>query len=298
MAARASALTLLALAAASTPAWADPALRVEHAAARMVVIPENRADVAYTIQPGRAGLPPIQMHRDGGVIVLDGGLGGGFMGRSRIQGCDSWDASHRTDGRTSWNINFGKAVRIAGVGSVKVGDLPVITVHVPMDADVSAGGAVFGEIGPSAGLALANAGCGDWKVADVRGPARFNLAGSGDVHADSAGDVRVNISGSGDLFFESAGGLDVRIAGSGDVRGQAVNGPIDAKIAGSGDVLVHGGRASNVSAAITGSGDLRFEGEAAALNASIVGSGNVDVARVTGSLVKHVVGSGEVSVGR
>jgi hypothetical protein len=298
MAARASALAVLALVAVSTPAWADPALRVEHAAARMVVIPENRPDVAYTIQPGHAGLPPIQMHRDGGVMVLDGGLGGGFMGRSRIQGCDSWDASHRTDDRTSWNINFGKAVRIAGIGSVKVQDLPVITVHVPMNANVSAGGAVFGEIGPSASLVFANAGCGDWKVADVRGTARFNLAGSGDVHADSAGDARVNIAGSGDLFFESAGGLNVHIAGSGDVRGRAVNGPIDAKIAGSGDVFVEGGRASDVSAAITGSGDLRFKGEAGAVNASIVGSGNVDVARVTGAIVKHVVGSGEVNVGR
>ena len=298
MAVRAFAFALLATVAGASPVWADTALRIEHAAARVVVIPENRSDIVYTIQQGPSRLPLIQMRHDGGVLVLDGGLGGGPGGRSRIRGCDSWDAQHLVNDRSDWHINFGKAVRIEGIGSVKVQDLPVITAHVPMDAKVSAGEAVFGEVSPSQSLELGNAGCGDWKVADVRGPARFNLTGAGDIHAANVGDIHVNIAGSGDLFFQSTGGLDARVAGSGDVTGVTVNGSIGAKVAGSGDIIVQGGRVSTLTAAIAGSGDVKFHGEAGALNASIVGSGDVDVSRVTGPIAKHVTGSGEINVGR
>ena len=286
MAVRASALALLALAAASTPAWADATLRVEHAAARMVVIPENRADVAYTIQPGRAGLPPIQKRLDGGVTVLDGGLDGGFWPFGIHRGLNCRGSGDHV------------RVSIPGHGEVALQDLPVITAHVPMNADLKVGDAVFGEIGPSASVSFANAGCGDWRVADVHGPAHFAVSGSGDIRAHDAADARVAISGSGDVYFGAVRALDARISGSGDVRADQMEGPLSAKIAGSGDVVVQGGHASSVAAAIAGSGDVRFKGEAGAVNASIVGSGDVDVARVTGPVAKHVVGSGEVNVGR
>ena len=188
MAVRTSALALLALAAASTPAWADATLRVEHAAARMVVIPENRADVAYTIQPGRAGLPPIQKRLDGGVTVLDGGLDGGFWPFGIHRGLNCRGSGDHV------------RVSIPGHGEVALQDLPVITAHVPMNADLKVGDAVFGEIGPSASVSFANAGCGDWRVADVHGPAHFAVSGSGDIRAHDAADARVAISGSGDVY--------------------------------------------------------------------------------------------------
>jgi len=286
MAVRTVTLALLAAVAASAPALADPVLRIEHAAARLVVIPENRGDVVYTVQPGHAGLPPLQMRHDGGVLVLDGGLGEGFgpFGIRRGLNCKGSNDHVR--------------VAIPGHGEVALQDLPLITAHVPMDAKVQAGEAVFGEIGPSRSLNLGAAGCGDWKVADVQGSAHYSIAGSGDVRAHSAGDTRVGIAGSGDLFFDSTGALDAHISGAGDVKGRAVNGPLGAKIAGSGNVLVDGGRAPTLAASIAGAGDVRFGGEAGAVSASIVGSGDVNVARVTGPVAKHIVGSGEVNVGR
>lgn len=296
---RTLAFAAIALAATAAPAFADDALRIEHAAARLVVIPEARADVVYTIQPGRAGLPPIQARRDGGVLVLDGGLGGGFMGRSRIQGCDSWGAQHTQDETVVWRSPQRKSVRIEGLGRVKVEDLPTITAHVPLDAKVGAGEAVFGQIGPSRSLDLGAAGCGDWSVAEVKGRAKFALSGSGDVWAKSTGELHAAVSGSGDVHVGAVNGpLQAAIAGSGDVKAGTLNGPLSVKIAGSGDVIVDGGRAPTLAAAIAGSGDVKFRGEAGSVSASIMGSGDVDVARVTGPVAKHVAGSGEVNIGR
>jgi hypothetical protein len=264
-------------------------LRIEHAAARVVVIPEPRGDVVVSVQQGGAGLPALQVRRDGGVVVVEGGLGG------RSGGFWHWGWS----GLNCRGSGARAAVGIPGHGWVPVANLPVITARVPLDARVGAGEAVWGEIGPARSLDLANAGCGDWTVADVRGGLSVSVAGSGDVRAGSAGATRVAVSGSGDVYMVAAnGGLDAHVSGSGDVHARAVNGPVGAKIAGSGDVTIDGGQAPNVGVSIAGSGDFRFRGVAGALSAAVVGSGDVDVARVTGPISKHVVGSGDVNVGR
>ena len=265
----------------------EPELRIENAAARVVVIPEARGDVVYTVQQGRAGLPALQTRRDGGLTVLDGGLGGGFG---------------------PFGIHFGMncqgsgdhvRVRIPGHGMVALQDLPVVTARVPLNAHVSVGQAVFGEIGPSQSLDFSNSGCGDWKLADVRGPTHVALSGSGDIRARSAGPTDVHISGSSDVYFGPVNGsLEAHISGSGDVHAASVSGPLVARIAGSGDVTVDGGVSPSVEAHIAGSGDVKFRGTAGQLMASIAGSGDVDVARVTGSVTKHVAGSGDVNIGR
>ena len=271
----------------SAPAFADDGFRIQHAAARVVVIPEARSDVVYTVQQGRAGLPALQTHRDGGVMVLDGGLGGGFGPFGFHFGLNCQGSGDRV------------RVQIPGHGSVALQDLPVVTVRTPMNAHVAVGEAVFGEIGPSQSLDFSNAGCGDWKLADVRGDTRLSLSGSGDVRAHAVGPAGVHISGSSDVYLGPVNGsLEAHISGSGDVHAQSVNGPLMARIAGSGDVTVDGGVSPNVEAHIAGSGDVKFRGTAGALMASIAGSGDVDVARVTGQVTKHIAGSGDVNIGR
>ncbi len=280
------ALALLS-AAAATPALAAPALRIENAAARVVVIPEARNDVVYTIQQGRAGLPAMQIRRDGGVTVLDGGLGGG------------WGPFGVHLGLSCQGSGDHVRIRIPGRGVVALQDLPVVTARVPMNAQVAVGQAVFGEIGPSQGLDFSNAGCGDWRIADVRGPTHLSLSGSGDVRARAVGRTDVHISGSSDVYLGPVtGALEAHISGSGDVHAASVSGPLVARIAGSGDVTVDGGSSPSVEAHIAGSGDVKFRGVAGQLMASIAGSGDVDVARVTGPVTKHIAGSGDVNIGR
>ena len=285
----ASATVLAAFAAAASTACAqppgrEPAVEVRDAAARVVVIPEARGDVDVRIAGGDRRLPPLQARREGARIVVDGGLA------RRIGNCSSTRL-----GATGGD----QAVDVRGLGRLALRDLPVITVRTPMQANVGAGGAVWGEVGATDQLHLAHSGCGDWTVAPVRGEFDLSAQGSGDTRARSVGRLNSAVQGSGDLAVDSVEGpAALSIAGSGDVRVGRVSGAVSSSIAGSGDVRIASGRAPNVAVRIAGSGDFVFGGEAGALSAQVAGSGDVHVARVTGPVAKSVQGSGEVIVGR
>src|SRR5688572_22988646 len=80
----ATAASLCALAGqAGAQTFAASAVRVEHAAAIVTVIPEDRADIHVAIAPGtRLAAPTVRMSGEG--VVIDGGLGS-----NRIRGCMS-----------------------------------------------------------------------------------------------------------------------------------------------------------------------------------------------------------------
>jgi len=274
---------------AAGPALADPGVRIDHAAARVVVIAEARSDYAITIDQGHAGLKPLQIVKDGGVTVVDGGYGGPA----------GWGWAFGNFGLNCRGPMGHERVSIPGRGEVAVADLPLITIHAPLDAHIGAGQAVFGEVSGARSLDLGDAGCGDWRIGDVHGPVHVAVSGSGDVRGGNVGDAHIAISGSGDVTLGAVnGGLETHTSGSGDIRVAAVSGPINTKISGSGDVVVDGGNAPNVGVAIAGSGDLKFRGTAGAVSVSIAGSGDVEVARATGPISKHVAGSGDVVIGR
>jgi hypothetical protein len=253
-------------------------LEIENAAARVVVIPEARSDVQVSVTPGRVGLPQLQIQRTRAGVEIDGGL------RRRIEGCNTHN------GLTT--------VRIDGVGRVPLADLPVVTARVPLNADVSASGAVWGSIGRTNNLDLASAGCGEWRAANVAGQVEVSAAGSGGVYVGSSRSAQVSLAGSGDVRLGPvAGPLRASMAGSGDIRAVSVSGALEASIAGSGDVVVEQGRTGPLEANIVGSGDVRVPG-AASLNASIMGSGDVRVGEVAGSVRRSVMGSGDVVIGR
>ena len=252
-------------------------VEIKDAAARVVVIPEARSDVKVEFLTTNPGLP-LTIRTEGDKTVVDGDL--------------RFNAIHNC--RT---INGVTTVNVKGA-SYDWKDLPQIVVHVPMDAEVAAGGAVFGSIGRTASLELSSAGCGDWTVANVAGDLKINLAGSGDTTVGSAGSLAVNIAGSGDVATAAiAGPLVVNIAGSGDVEAASVTGPLTAKIMGSGDVTVRGGQVGAVAVSIAGSGDVVLRAPAESLVAKIAGSGDVRVIRVSGSVTRKVAGSGDVIVG-
>ena len=262
----------------ASAASAAPSVDIRYAAARVTVIPEARSDVQVFVAKGNSQLP-LTVTRQGEQTVIEGNL------HMRPTGCHG---------------AFGKQqVFIFGIGNFAVDALPQVVIHVPMDAHVSAGEAVWGNVGRTNSLDLHNAGCGDWTVAPVSGPLNVGVAGSGDVHANGAGWAEVHVSGSGDVSLgEVRGALTASISGSGDVNAASINGPLEARIAGSGDVRVRGGRATTMRVHIAGSGDVTLKGPADSLDASIAGSGDVTVGPVSGSVVKHISGSGDVNVGR
>ncbi len=302
----------------AAPAFAAPSLadgvRIENAAARVIVIPEARGDVSVTTHGGDARLPQIRTRVEGGTVIVDGGL------RNRIMSCGVINMNmgalfhhDRERGRPS----PGQRVMIRGVGPLTLDHLPEITVHVPMSASVSADGAVWGEAGPSDALRLSASGCGDWRVGDVRGPLDVSTNGSGDVIARHAGglhaqlsgsgdlavgdvdrDANIAIAGSGDVLARRIGGrLQSRVNGSGDLKVARADGPIEAQIGGSGDLRIVEGRSPRVTVSVAGSGDFRFGGVAGALDATVAGSGDVYVGRVDGPVSKSVAGSGDIHIG-
>jgi len=257
-------------------AKAAPSVEIRHAAARVVVIPEPRRDIAIAVFPSRR--LPLKVSHFVGRSYVDGNLA------KRVRGC---------------RLAGGKpVVTIAGLGDVAYADLPEIVVHTPMDVKLSVAEAVFGSIGRSASLTFANAGCGDWTIANVSGRMEISQTGSGDTRTGTAGSGLLRISGSGDIATRALhGGLQAVSTGSGGIRVSAVDGPLDVKVVGAGDVRADDGQVGMMKVSIAGTGGVHFGGEAQSLDVSIIGSGGVRVARVNGPVTRHLLGAGAVHIG-
>ena len=254
--------SILALAGA---AQAAPSVEIREAAARVVVVPEARSDVEVVIARANPALP-LSIRKEDGRVVVSGDLGG----RLRWLGF----------GFGMWCGGSGHHDRVRVHGRwMDVDALPQVIVRTPLDAEVAAVGVVFGAVGRSDSLILSNTGCGDWTVANVKGPLTVNEAGSGDVRAGSTGGLPVHSAGSGAIYAQAVTGpMDVKIAGSGDVVASSLTGPLDVFTAGSGDVRIAAGEISTMAVHIAGSGDVR-------------------VGRVMGPVSRHVMGSGSVEIG-
>ena len=257
-------------------------VEIKNAVARVTVIPEARSDVAVTIVKDDARHPLKVRVWPGGQVVVEGGVFGGLFG-----------------GVTSCSSHAGKPfVRVFGGESYTYEDMPQLVVRTPLDAKVSAGGAVFGEVGRSDSLDLSIGGCGDWVVANVRGRLSVSTSGSGDVRTGTAGEIKVRTAGSGDIYTRAiGGGVDANIAGSSDIKIDQSAGPVKVRISGSGNLGIAGGHASDLDVFIAGSGDVSFRGVADTVTAFVAGSGDVNVDHVTGAVKKSIAGSGDVNIG-
>ena len=260
-------------------ASAAPSVKIKDAVARVVVIPEARSDVKVEFITTNKSLP-LTIRQNGNETIVDGDLR-----MNKIHGC---------------NTTMGKVtIKVRGVGGVKWEDIPQIAIRTPLNVEVAGGGAVFGSVGRSETLELANAGCGDWTIANVKGKLEISQAGSGDTNVGSAGSAEINIAGSGSVKVQDvAGDYEVSIAGSGDASAAAVGGKVEANILGSGDVTIAGGRSRSLEVSVMGSGDVTHNGEVGDVEVSVAGSGDVRVAKATGAISKSVAGSGDVLIGR
>jgi Putative auto-transporter adhesin, head GIN domain len=259
-------------------ACAAPTVQIDNSVVRVIVSPEPRADIKVDIVKTNPRLP-LRVWTFLGQTHVDGG----FAGR-RVRDCRGPATQ--------------PSAYVVGVGEVSADAMPQIIIHTPMDARVRAGGAVFGQVGRSASLDLADGGCGAWQVGNVRGRLKVSVAGSGEVRAGHAGAAELMAAGSGAIMTREVDGpVAAMNVGSGDIEVASVRGPLNARIAGSGHVRVAAGHASVMQASIAGSGDIALAGVADSLRVSVVGSGDVRVTRVTGPVSKAIVGSGEVRIG-
>jgi hypothetical protein len=266
------------VAAVAQGAIAAPSVQVRGAAARLVIVPEARRDIAVSLTHADPRLP-LRITRLGDRIFITGDVG------HRVHGC-------RTPaGR--------RGVAIWGRGAIPYEQLPTLVIRAPLAVRLSAGEAVFGEIGRSASVDFTNQGCGDWTIGDVQGRLRLNQAGAGDARSGSAGSADLSVEGSGGIATgQIRNGLTTVSSGSGAIVVAAVFGPVDARVAGPGGITLAYGSVSAMTVSIAGSGAVTLRGVARTLKASIAGSGDVTVDKVTGPVTKQVFGSGAVRVGR
>ena len=124
-------------------------VEINDAAAHLTVIPEDRANIDVSVAAGaRLAAPQARMTAEG--LVIDGGL------RNRFRGC-----TRTLTGRTQ--------VRVSGIGNVAREDLPRITLRVPRKLDLNVGGAMFTNVGASAGGVITVGGCGDTEIGAASG---------------------------------------------------------------------------------------------------------------------------------
>lgn len=290
----------------------DTGVSIHNAVARVEVIPEARNDILVSVTPGRKALPNPSIRRDGGRVVVDGGLA------NRIKSCGYSGFGFNMNIKQNEHGREPVArAHVLGVGNLGPDDVPKIVIRAPMDVAVDSDGAVFGRVGGARHLDLSLSGCGDWTLSDVTDALSLAMSGSGDVTGAKAGRLKVQVSGSGDVHLTniagssdittsgssdvtlaSSGPLSVRIGGSSDVRVKTVNGPIHAQISGSGDVTVDGGQAPDVEVQVAGSGDFRFRGQAGRVSAAVAGSGDIDIAHASGPVSQSKAGSGDIHIGR
>ena len=266
----------LAAVVAAAPALAAPSVEIRDAVARVIVSPEPRSDVRVEVVRANPRLP-LHVWTFMDRTYVDGGL------LYRIRDCGERGGAPR--------------VRVAGVGDVEADEMPQIVIHTPMDARISAGGAVWGQVGRTESLDFANAGCGNWQLANVHGKLKIKQAGSGTTRAGLAASAELASAGSGFIATRDVAGPVVAMnVGSGDIEVGSLNGPFEVRIAGSGHVRA-AGHASAMHAQIAGSGDVDLDGVADSLRVSVMGSGGVRVRQVTGPISKAVMGSGDVRIG-
>jgi hypothetical protein len=276
----AAALGLALAGAAGAAQAAGPTVHLDHLAAHVIIIPEARATISAEVRnAGRRGLAKPTLSASGQELTVSGGLS-----RADLHNC---------------HVRPGHGVGIGFFHHIDEADLPVITLHTPMDVTIEADGAVEAETtGPLHSLTVAETACGDWRIGDVSDRLDYDLAGRGDVQAGSVGSATLKLQGMGDLHVRATGALDVSMQGMGDVVVDQVNGPVRASLQGMGDLHIKGGHAAQFTADLAGMGGISFNGVAENVDASASGMGDIHIAKATGEVHKSRSGLANVTVGR
>ncbi|ESQ86882.1 hypothetical protein ABAC460_21940 [Asticcacaulis sp. AC460] len=255
-----------------------PQIELRDLAARVVVTPEDRSDIDIKVRYGKAKVPALMVSQRGNVTVLNGHLSGG-RGLAHIE----FDEEDLARGQ----------VVIAGMGKVKIDDLPLVFVRVPNNAVVKDAALTVGHVKPSLSLDMIMSGGGQWTVEPVAGPLNIINSGSGDISLSTAGDAIIDNTGSGDIDVQSVRRLKLTQTGSG---GFSAQNSLDVEIfnQGSGDVQVMSAR--SVKAKMNGSGDLSLGNVMNGLTLVNTGSSDVSVQKIAGPVSLSLAGSGDVDI--
>ncbi|HEX2559512.1 hypothetical protein [Phenylobacterium sp.] len=221
-----------------------PVLRIEATAANLIIIPEQRTDLAVEAPPA-AGLT---VTRQGDTVRVTGGARPDTAGRGQCGG-----------------------------------SAPPVVVRAPRAVQIIARGGVSGRIGAADSVRLSNQGCGGWRIAAVLGQAVVAQSGPGSVSLGAARALTAQVHGRGRVeAAEVAGSLAGSVAGPGEitVRG-GVSPKARLRLEGSGDI-VHAGQVGTLDAELSGSGRIHAAVVTGQVRKVVGGAGQVTWGRPAG----------------
>lgn len=266
----------------SAPAFAaEPVLTIKNYVGKITIETRPGADMDVT-QKKRAS--DVDISSRSGALTIDGGIdepdGDGCKG---YYGNFSW----------SWSGKKSKKSDIGGYEDLD--DYPNLTITGPENLMVVIDNAIpFGSIGTISGADINIDYCGKLTMADINGPAKLGIRGSGTIDAENIETLVSVIKGSGDLSFETVGEADLIIKGSGNVDFEKAA-SLNLEISGSGDV-----EADDVSGALfiqsSGSGDVSVDSVGEELTYTGRGSTDLSIDEISGRALIKVSGSGDVDI--
>lgn len=223
-------------------------LNFEQSAARVLVIPENRPDIAAAFEnPGDSSA--FQVARRGADVAVTGGV--------KASGCAS-----------------------------SAEGLPTIILRTPLSVEIRAEGAVVGAVSGAESLILTQDGCGAWTLTGASQDLWLAQQGPGQIAVAKAGRVRAAVDGSGEITVRHAeGGLDGFIHGEGRIRAGQVDAQLDADVRGRGRIEIESGFVGRARAFVQGRGLIRDRGAIGGLTAHTRHGGTIQATQVRGAVI-------------
>ena len=263
----------LAVAMAGQSAAAE--LVLDDAVARVVVIPEARADIQVEVAPGRNGAPAVRVSRSGDTVTVSGG--------SRIKMCN-----FDQDGE-SW-------LMLKGGDRIEMDDIASVTVRAPRDVRISGGGgAILGSIGRSQTLNIEQSGCANWTAADVAGPLTAEMSAGANLRAGSTPSARLSADSGGAVRVVRADRLEATATAGGAVKAVSA-GVVEATATGGGVVSIDGGSSRSLTGTATGGAHIRHKGQVGELEANASGGAVIRVAHASRVLSSSSHGGSSVVI--
>jgi len=224
-------------------------------------------------------------------------------------------SSHYSSLNIQWSARSGiKKSHYGGYDDLR--DYPTLTISAPDNVHVVIRNAIPFLAGGDIGSAdIEMRACGRVELEDIKGDAKINLRGSGDISVNDmqnldldlkgSGDfeggnaehVKISLFGSGDVDLEDIASAELNLFGSGDVETGDVGGPLSVSSFGSGDIV-----ADDVTGDMTydgrGSGDFSLESVTGNISIDVRGSGDVDIDDGTaGDIIVNASGASDVDFG-
>jgi hypothetical protein len=242
--------------------------------ARVVVIPEARADIQVDVQPGRGDAPPVQVSRSGDVVTLSGS--------ARVRSCNFGDG--------------GLWVKINHGPKISIDDAAVVTVRAPRSVRISGGGAVVGSIGRSQDLSLDQDGCANWTAADIAGTLDVSVSNGAHLGAGAVPSARLRADNGGHVRIVSAGSLDAKATNGGHAAAGSVPGAIMAVATDGGLVSIEGGSSRSLSGEAHDGGSIRHKGNAGDVRAEATDGAVIRVEHAGRVLSSYSANAGSVII--